>query len=254
MSLAYRLYLSTVVCVATLLAPLAHADLEVNSRKDVIELTDGTEIVCVVLMVAAKGALIVETDPDDKEKTRQRLIPRDQIAKIKNGKAEGTISGFQTDGELAHKVIQGTGYRQEAKAKTPAKGDVAKGPAPAGPLSLESAKIKKTESDVELAVTKLSPSDLRDAYLARFPELRPMTQGLLGNERATQLIDQAIKGDPLVRKQVEGFLNLVLAGSNQAVPEPAAPAPVRAQKVQKKKKPGAAPADDATPPAADAAK
>ncbi len=204
-----------VLLLAFLLCGAARADLEVNDRTDTVELVDGTIIDCVVLMVADKGALIVEGDAKDKEHRRQRLIPKDQIAHITHGKAKGSISGYQTDTELARKVIQGNGYRQELKTKP--RSDEVKGPqGPVGPISLESAKLTDEDKGIPVPSTKLTAQELRDSYFSRFPELKTSTQGLLGNDRAGQVLDQAMKGDPLVRRQVEGFLSLVLSGATQA--------------------------------------
>ena len=216
-----------------LFAASVRADLEVNDRTDTVELTDGTEIYCVVLMVADKGALIVEGDGKDKQ--QQRLIPKDQIAKISHGKAKGTVSGLQTDTELARKVIQGNGFRQETKAK--ANKDDVKAPQGAiGPVTLESAKLTEVDKGLPVPTSKLTAQELRDSYLSRFPALKQSAQGLLGNDRAVQVLDQAMKGDPLVRRQVEGFLSLVLSGAQQPSFEaPTGTAPVRNPKAPLKK-------------------
>src|SRR4029079_12346935 len=107
--------------------------------------------------------------------------------------------------ELARKVIQGNGYRQEAKAKP--HDDITAPQGPIGPVSLQSAKLTEADKGVPVPTSKITPQELRDSYLSRFPDLMVATQGLLGGDRAVQVLDQAMKGDPLVRRQVEGFLN-----------------------------------------------
>jgi hypothetical protein len=202
--------LTALGCMLLFIAFSARADLEVNARVDKVVLTDGTVIECVVLMVAENGALIVEGDPKDKASRRQRLIPKNEISKIVRGEANGTISGYQTDTELCHKVIQGTGFRKEEPKKVIDKDNV-KAPTTAyDPETLAKLKLNKDLAE-PVPSSKLTPQELRDAYLSRFPALKETAQALLGNDRALQVLDQAVKGDPLVRRQVEGFLNLVVS-------------------------------------------
>ena len=85
----------------------ARADLEVNLRVDKVLLTDGSEIDCIVLMVTAKAVLIVESDPADPTKTRQRVIPANTVAKIIRGETVGEMTGFQTDKELVQESHPG---------------------------------------------------------------------------------------------------------------------------------------------------
>src|SRR5207249_2593340 len=106
--------------------------------------------------------------------------------------------------------------------------------------SLESAKLTDFDKGVPVPTSKLSAQELRDAYLSRFPDLKVAIQGLLGNDRAVQVIDQAMKGDPLVRRQVEGFLNLVLSGGAQtSIAESIAPARPIKSPLKKPRKPEA---------------
>jgi hypothetical protein len=227
--------LVVLLCALCCFSP-ARADLEVNGRVDKVVLTDGTEIECVVLMVADSGALIVESDPKDKSARRQRLIPKNQIAKIIHGEVSGKIDGFQTDTEQCHKVVQGTGFRKE-EPKSKVDKDNLKAPTTAiSPEDLARLKLKK-ELAGPVPESKLTTQALRDAYLSRFPALKDTTQSLLGNDRAMQVLDQAVKGDPLVRRQVEGFLNLVLAqNSAPAVAETTAPPktlkPIKQKKIR----------------------
>jgi hypothetical protein len=234
-------FLLCLLCFAS-----ARADLEVNGRVDKVVLTDGTEIECVVVMVAENGALIVEGDPKDKSARRQRLIPKDQIAKIIHGEANGKIDGFQTDTELCRKVVQGTGFRKE-EAKSKVDKDNIKAPTTAiSPEELARLKLNK-ELAGPVPESKLSTQALRDAYVSRFPALKDTTQSLLGNDRAMQVLDQAVKGDPLVRRQVESFLSLVLA-QNAAPAVAESVAPLKSLKPIKPKKNRKDDGDGSTPP------
>ena len=229
------------------------ADLEVNGRVDKIELTDGTVIECVVVMEAANGALILEGDPKDKAARRQRLIPKNQIVRIIHGEANGKIDGFQTDTEQCRKVVQGTGFRKEEPKSKVDKESIK---APTTAISADELARLKLKKDLNGPVpeSKLTPQALRDAYVSRFPALKDMTQSLLGTDRAVQVLDQAEKGDPLVRRQVEGFLNLVLAqNSAPAVAEAAAPPKPNRVKPKKLRKDDADPATNPTPPPANPA-
>ncbi len=229
----------------------ARADLEVNGRVDKIVLTDGTEIECVILMVADNGALIVESDPKDKTVKKQRLIPKSQIAKVIHGEANGTISGFQTDTELCRKVVQGTGFRKEETKKTIDK-DNLKAPTTAyDPETLAKLHLNK-DLNTPVPTSKLSSQELRDAYLSRFPALKDTTQTLLGTDRAVQVLDAALKGDPLVRRQVEGFLNLVVS-QNTAPAAAAATEAVAPSKLTRPVKPKKTRKDDGTDPTPDPA-
>jgi hypothetical protein len=192
----------------------ARADLQVNHRKDKVVLVDGTEIVCLVLMETKSGVLIVEADPKDKEKTRQRVISNDQVSKVIHGKPDGTIAGFQTEAELAHKVVQGTGFRKEESDEPKINTSVA------GWGQAQGTSGEKPVVANNVPQSALSPKELQEAYMARFPGLKDASSALLGNERTTQLIEQALKGDPLVRKEMENFLGLfVKTETKPAAPE-----------------------------------
>jgi hypothetical protein len=185
------------------------ADLEVNRRRDKVVLVDGTEIECLVLMETKSGVLIVEVDPKDKDKTAQRVIPIDTVAKVIHGKPDGTIAGFQTDKELAHKVVQGTGFRKEESVGRPKESLGEWGQT----TSLGSG--EKPVAHGNTPASALSVKELQDAYMARFPELKDAAAALVGPDRTTQLLDLAQKGDPLVRKQMENFLGLFVRSDAQ---------------------------------------
>jgi hypothetical protein len=216
-----------VLLAAIFAAPIAHADLQVNVRTDVVVLKDGTKIECIVLMQTSRGVLIVEADPKDKDKTRQRMIPADEVQEVIAGEADGSVAGFQTDFELTHKVIQGTGFRKEDPKKDPKdvknpkdpKNPVATTPQPPknplDPADNPNA-IKVIPDQVPLGPgSKFNSRELSDAYLSRFPMLKSAAQNLMGLERVPHLIEQAQKGDPLARRQVEGFLRLFLTDESQ---------------------------------------
>lgn len=225
-----RRWLSFCLLLAVCLPPLAvRADLEVNVRTDKVVLKDGTEIDCIVLAVTPRAVLIVEPDPKDPEKTRQRVIPSAQVEKIVRGDANGSTTGFQTQIERAQKVIQGVGYRrEEATSKDEAKGPQA--PTSGDPVVL--GKAAKLAVDAKSAKTtgQLNARDLTGAYLSRFPALKAAAQSLIGLDKLAPLMEQAQQGDALARKQVEGFLKLVLSSSYVPLNANAASGPPKAVK------------------------
>jgi hypothetical protein len=226
----------------SLLCLSACADLEVNVRQDKVVLKDGTEIECIVLVVTSKGVLIVEPDPKEPEKTRQRIVPAEQVQKIVRGEPDGTVTGFQTEAELAHKVIQGTGFRkpEPSKPKT-AKPDTLAGPQVPVKIEPKSGKASLlTAGSAQASNSKLAARDLGDTYLSRFPVLKNAAQSLLGLERVAPLIESAQKGDPLARRQVESFLKLFLRDAS-ALNEKAAANTGQPVKPVKQPKPTRAP-------------
>ena len=79
---------------------------------------------------------------------------------------------------------------------------------------------------------KLGARELAEAYLSRFPALKTAAKNLIGLDQTAQLMDQAQKGEPLMRKQVETFIRLVLNSNSGALDEKeAAPLPQAAQQV-----------------------
>jgi|GEM_PF-6689963 len=226
----YRLLVAILLCLQF----SACADLQVQVRKDTVKLKDGTEIQCIVLAVTAKGVLIVETDPEDEEATRQRIIPAADVAEILRGEAEGAVAGFQTEHELARKVIQGTGYRKEeapSKSDKVAKGGKGKEKEPktpkvaekTAPTPAEPSVPRNLKPAVEAAapgpVSKLSAKELSEAYAARFPELKLQAQALLGMDRATQILDMAQKGDVPARAEAESFMKLFMPPDTSTLSE-----------------------------------
>lgn len=210
--------LATLFVLALAVNFSVRADLQVNHRQDKVVLLDGTEIVCLVLMETKTGVLIVEADPNNKDKTVQRILPLDKVSKVIHGKPDGTISGFQTEAELAHKVVQGSGFRKEDSGNVKDTG-----------TNWGERPIATTEGTTtpksNVPASALSPKELQEAYLSRFPGLKDAAGALLGPERTLQLIEQGQKGDPLVRKQLEGLLGMFVKQEAQPAAG-AAPAPV----------------------------
>ncbi len=221
-------FLLTVAVLAVGVAPRrAAADLEVSVRVDKVTLKDGTEVECIVLMVTAKGVLIVESDPKEPEKTRQRVIPAEQVESIVHGERDGAVTGLQTETEETQKVVQGTGFRKPSKTKKDAKEgkDAKDGGTPKPPGVIQGLKadkvttVKIDDPKGPVPASKLAARDLSDAYLSRFPVLKSSAQNLLGLDRVPQLIEQAQKGDPLARKQVESFLKMFLPADTTSLAE-----------------------------------
>src|SRR5437762_524998 len=102
-----------ILAVLTFHALPARADLEVFGKRDTIVLEDGTEIACRVLMITAKGVLIVESDPASPEKKSQRIVPHDKIRSIVRDERNGAIEGLATETELARKVIKGVATHKD---------------------------------------------------------------------------------------------------------------------------------------------
>ncbi|MCZ7649308.1 MAG: hypothetical protein M5U26_29300 [Planctomycetota bacterium] len=222
------------------------ADLEVNTRKDLVTLKDGTEIECIVLMESPRAVMVVVKNPDDPEgKPIQKVIPAEQVAKIERGKWEGTVQGFQTTQEQTQKVVQGSGYRKVEKKE--------KDDGPVVPVG----RIGKVDADTTLlpgpttpqpkliSNTKLDPRQVSDAYLTKYPALVEISELMLGSSKQAEgLFKKAMDGDPEVRKQLESYLNLFLTEPAQApAVTPGAPAPGKPagpQKVPAKPEPARA--------------
>jgi hypothetical protein len=203
------------------------ADLEVNLRVDKVVLNDGTEIPCMVLMASSKSVLIVESDPADPSKARQRVIPANTVAKIIRGTAVGETAGFQTDKEVLQKVIQGSGYRKDEALSDK---ELKKAQPLQGPKGNETAKESKAARVAVNAASllpstgKIGANELAEAYLSRFPALKTAAQNMLGLEQTAQLMDLARRGDPQIRKEVETFILPLLSTGSSALDAKAPPA------------------------------
>ncbi|MBI3829613.1 MAG: hypothetical protein HY291_08855 [Planctomycetes bacterium] len=232
-ALRYGLRIAAAAALLTLAAVLAvpvHADLQVNLRKDKVELTDGTVIECIVLMETDKSVMIAVKDPDKEDGVIQRVIPSGKVKKITRGPDEGKIKGLKTDAEMASKVIQGSGYRANDH-------DEDKPPEinPTGPVEAVQpvTPVKTTDNTPKpLANSKLSPKDIANEYLSRFPDLREAAQVFMGgSDRVGELFQNAQQNDPVLRQQLDGFLTLFLksieppekASGKQAKPNPNKP-------------------------------
>jgi len=235
-----RIAVLLILCAALWVSP-AHADLEVNVRKDTVTLTDGTVIPCIILVVTEKAVLVVETDPEDSEVRRQRAIPRHVIKSIERGESDGATEGLQTESALARKVIAGTGFRDEEGPKTkepkekktdkkdpndktvvtdkkPKQKPVAEGPVGPGKNGIVfSGKATKLTAEGVAGTIKGSPKDMADAYLQRFPALRDAAQSFLGADRLPQTFEQIQKGDGPVRAQAESFLGVFMGSDTSAI-------------------------------------
>lgn len=194
---------------AAFLASPVHADLQVNLRKDKVELTDGTVIECIVLIETEKNIMIAVKDPDKEDGVIQKVIAIGKIKKITRGPDEGKIKGLKTNAEMASKVIQGSGYRSNDR-------DEDRPPEinPTGPV--EAVKpvtpVKTTDTTPKpVANSKLSPKDVANEYLSRFPDLREAAQVFMGgSDRVGELFQNAQQNDPVLRQQLDGFLTLFL--------------------------------------------
>lgn len=186
-----------------LLAVPAGADVQVGNRKDTVVLKDGTRIECIVVMSTPRGLLVIIQNPEKEDETHQEFIPADTVKEVIRGQADAqdTMKGFKTETVETQKIVQGEGYRKAASSKKKKKG------AETGPI-LPTGKIGPAEPLVEtglktvpvglqpLANTKLSPKEIVDAYMQRFPELDQATEYFLGgNAKAEALIKKATTGD-----------------------------------------------------------
>lgn len=199
----------------------ARADLQVNTRKDVVELVDGTKIECTVLMEGPRGVLIAVKDPkDEKKEARQELIPLSKVKRIVRGKDEGAIEGFQTSEELARKVIQGSGFREKKEKPTEPM-------LPTGPLNPAQPLVHNPQAPASPTLQptpnkKLTAKDVTEAYLTRFPALKDAAELFLGGgANAQAILQKAQEGDPVLGEQVRTFLGLFLQGATAAPPQPA---------------------------------
>lgn len=242
---AFGAALSLFVLALFFLGTPSHADLQVNLRADKVELNDGTVIECIVLMETARGVLIAVKDPDKEDGIIQRVIPIANVKKITKGEDQGQMKGLKTEEELARKVIQGSGYRKDGH-------DISK-PLPinpTGPIEVVQPVVgptKPTGIDVKpVANSKLSPKDVANEYLSRFPDLREAAQVFMGGgERVGELFQTAQTDDPVLHDQLDNFLTLFLK-SVEPPDKSQSKQPVKGKPAPPPAKP---PAPKATPPA-----
>ena len=245
-----RSFLSLAACLGAwvLLAGTALAYLQVNVRRDVVELQDGTKVECIVLVETKRGVLVVVKDPDKAEGVVQKLIPAADVKKITSGSDEGQIKGLKTEAELARKVVQGSGYRKEGKDPT-----LLPPVAPTGPITPALAPVTNATGEQPAANTpskpaasKLTPQQVAGAYFSRFPTLQMAVETFVGGtDMVAPLIQQARDGDITAREPLEGFLGLFLLSKP--------PAPERQPGTRSKPAPGtiskpAPPPQTTTPP------
>lgn len=158
----------------------ARADVQVNERKDVIELTDGEKVEGIIIMETRGAVVIVE-----KESARQRVIAREDIAKITRGALLDKIAGYKTEEVGSHKIIVGEGFRSEEKPK-----DTDPTTKPQPTPSVTTPKVTVSKSELQKA------KDLLAAYRTRFPALRDAVDAFLGAERMAELMSQPPADDP----------------------------------------------------------
>ena len=238
------------VCLAAGLfcAASARADLQVDLRRDVVELVDGTRIECIVLIETRRGVLVAVADPKREGGSKQEFIPADKIRKITRGEGNGQMQGFQTEVELCQKVIQGTGFRPPQPATKKDETPVV----PAGPIQpaqpVNPAQPAPAQPLTNRPAPKLSPKELTSAYFSRFPALREAAEQLLGGSANLQeTLQRSFEGDPGAREQLEKFLELYLQSSIPAAPAAGEPT---VRKPEAPKPPGGKPKPKPAPPAA----
>jgi hypothetical protein len=222
-----------------------YADLQAFVGQDVVELADGTRIECLVVMESSRGVLIILPDPEKGEgKHRQMFIPASQVKSVTRGVRQGETKAFQTDNELAQKVIQGSGGRPDEKAK-PAQPVTPTGPiAPVTPPVTQKpggAPAPKPEQGPGKGA--LPPKALVDAYLLRFPQLQEAADQLLGGQsQIAEALEKALS-EPATRQEAERMLELFFQthrgemptgkvdkpGTVKPAPRPFKPAPAPAK-------------------------
>jgi len=210
------------LALALCLAPAAQADLQATLRKDVVVLTDDSQIECLVLFKTVKGVLIVRASVNKDEPPKQEIIPAERIKDVVYGKSNGDVKGFQTDAEDARKVIQGSGFRQVAPP--PAAVGPAKVKGPIAPVQANLPNPADPNAAAKVASnSKLGPVELAGAYRARFPELTPIAGWLLGDpNKANTVFQQALEGNAAVRDSLQAVLAPLV--DIKGAPSPSAPA------------------------------
>lgn len=215
--------------VLELLAVPAGADVQVNNRKDTVVLKDGTRIECIVVMSTARGLLVIVQNPEKEDETHQEFIPAETVKEVIRGQTneQETVKGFKTEIVETQKIIQGEGYRKAASKKKKKGGET-------GPI-LPTGKIGPAEPLVEsglktvpvgmqpLANTKLSPKEIVEAYMQRYPELDQAGEYFLGgNAKAEALIKKATTGDVGTSDYLKSLLKPLLEDleNSQKTPTP----------------------------------
>jgi hypothetical protein len=231
------------IALSLALLNTAHADVEVNARQDSITLNDGTEIQCLILMMAPSGVIIVENDPKDPAKKTQRTILRRTIRNIVIGERTARTEALFTDFEFAHKVVVGTAKKDEAgdklastKEDAPKRATSSKKPgskkkelpgaekdapekdAAKAETAPQGAKPPAPETVVPVApVTlppeSLPPKELIDIYLNRFPGLQASAMDVVSPERVQEWLASANAGNPNARQPLEALLNVYLGNA-----------------------------------------
>lgn len=216
-------------CLFLLWSPV-YADMQAFVGQDVVELADGTRIECLVVMESSRGVLIIRPDPEKgADGHRQEFIPAGQVKSITRGIRQGETKAFQTDNELAQKVIQGSGTKAGAKSKP------AQPVLPTGPIAPATAPVTQKAPAIAPPVPAkgaLASKDLINSYLLRFPALQDAADQLLGGQSQLAEVMEKALADPAARQETERILNLFFQTSRPEVgppktekPAPGKPAP-----------------------------
>ncbi len=236
-----------VVMIALLLAlnPAAYADVEVNVRQDTITLNDGTEVVCLILMMSPTGVVIVEGDPKDLEKKTQRTIARNTIRNMVIGERSVRTEELFTDIEFAHKVVLRKARKEDAadaenggggKASKRTTKAVGKKKETAEPVAVtpqtETTKPAAAnpeggakppapgtvvpEAPVVLPPESLPPKELLDIYIGRYPGLESSVLDVVSVERLQEWLQHVKDGNVGARQPIEGLLNAYVGNVSEA--------------------------------------
>jgi len=202
------------------------ADLQAFVATDVVELKDGKKIQCLILMESSRGVLVVMPDPEQGEDAyRQQFIPKSQIKHMVRGPRQGGTKAFQTDTELARKVVQGSGFQPETTSRT----QPAEPITPTGPIAPATPPVTAKPAPVPAGGKGALPAkDLTEAYLQRFPALEEASQMLGGRTILAKSIESTL-ADPAARQEAERLLDMFLQTAE------AKAAPRRKMPVKRKK-------------------
>lgn len=194
---------------AAIFSLAAHADFNVNKRRDTVLLNNGEKVVGVIVMVSKRGVLIVVPDPEEEDKAEQKFIPASRIKKIIRGKKSRKIEGFATGEKEAEKVVVGVGFKASSGGKTASPGS---GPlkGPTGPSSSWRSAPSPRPKPTTGGNAAFPGKRLLELYGVRFPEFGRSAVLLFGAGGAEHLLDAAQSGDPAAEKQVRPVLDGVL--------------------------------------------